>query len=187
MGNPKAIAQRATVLFLRLRRGFADHAGLIAGRLPNSQTGARSPAPAWPHERATGLGGSATSDARGAFSLPLLSPGQYRVRTTAEPIARRQELQLNRGALELNFRLRPLSDVWESGQYRSVFLPEARPSSFYGPDVDTSRSGSTKRPEQTRRSRIDNLANYRPHPASRPASRRPRRLHHAGHPTRRYG
>ncbi len=39
--------------------------------------------------------------------------------------------------------LRPLSDVWESGQYRSVFLPGTQTIvTFYGPDVDTSRSGS---------------------------------------------
>src|SRR5580693_8174143 len=45
--------------------------------------------------------------------------------------------------LELEFRLRPLSDVWESGQYRSVFLPGTKTIvTFYGPDVDSSHSAS---------------------------------------------
>ena len=45
--------------------------------------------------------------------------------------------------LDIDFRLRPISDVWESGQYRSVFLPGTQTIvTFYGPDVDTSRSGT---------------------------------------------
>src|SRR5262249_7240612 len=45
--------------------------------------------------------------------------------------------------LELEVRLRPLSDVWEGGQYKSVFLPGYKTIvTFYGPDVDSSRSGS---------------------------------------------
>ena len=55
-----------------------------------------------------------------------------------------QELELPVAArLELDFRARPLSDVWEGGQYKSVFLPGAKTIvTFFGPDVDTSRSGS---------------------------------------------
>ncbi len=45
--------------------------------------------------------------------------------------------------IELDFRLRPLSDVWESGQYNSVFLPGSKTIvTFYGPDVDPSKTGS---------------------------------------------
>ncbi len=44
---------------------------------------------------------------------------------------------------DLSFRLRPLSDVWESGQTNSVFLPGSRTIvTFFGPDVDASRTGS---------------------------------------------
>ena len=45
--------------------------------------------------------------------------------------------------VELDFRLRPLSDVWESGEYRSVFLPGSKTIvTFFGPDVDPSKTGS---------------------------------------------
>src|SRR5262249_32018918 len=45
--------------------------------------------------------------------------------------------------IDLDFRLRPLSDVWEAGQYNSVFLPGTKTIvNFFGPDVDPSRSGS---------------------------------------------
>jgi hypothetical protein len=55
-----------------------------------------------------------------------------------------QELELTVAArIELDFRLRPLSDVWESGQYKSVFLPGQKTIvPFYGPDFDPSKSGS---------------------------------------------
>ena len=121
--------------------------GLIAGRLVSSQTGAPiAGAQVSYSNEATGTSGTAKSDPQGAFFLPLLSPGQYHVRVTAAGFQSRevQELQLPVAArLELNFRLRPLSDVWESGQYRSVFLPGSQTIvTFYGPDVDSSRSGS---------------------------------------------
>ena len=52
-------------------------------------------------------------------------------------------VELSAGRIEIDFKLRPLSDVWESGQYKSVFLPGSKTIvTFYGPDVDTSRSGS---------------------------------------------
>ena len=49
--------------------------------------------------------------------------------------------------MELNPRLRPLSDVWEAGQLRSVFLPGSKAIvNFFGPDVDTSRSAFVEVP-----------------------------------------
>jgi hypothetical protein len=121
--------------------------GLIAGRLVNSQTGAPvAGAQITYSNAATGSNGAAASDASGNFFLPMLSPGFYRIRATATGFQARevQELELPVAArLELNFRMRPLSDVWESGQYRSVFLPGTKTIvTFYGPDVDSSRSGS---------------------------------------------
>jgi hypothetical protein len=86
------------------------------------------------------------SDAGGFYYLPLLSPGLYSVRAEAAGYQAQelQELELAVAArLEVDFRLRPLADVWESGEYRSVFLPGTRTIvTFYGPDVDSSRSGS---------------------------------------------
>src|ERR1044071_5812956 len=101
--------------------------GLIAGRLVNSRTGVPiGGAEVAYTNAATGSSGSALSDPRGNFFLPMLSPGQYRIRATAAGFQTRevQELELPVAArLELNFRMRPLNDVWEAGQYRSVFLP----------------------------------------------------------------
>src|SRR5438270_9701120 len=76
----------------------------------------------------------------------MLSPGLCRVRAIAGGFQSRevQELELPVAArLELEFRLRPLNDVWEAGQYRSVFLPGTKTIvTLFGPDVDPSRSGT---------------------------------------------
>ncbi len=94
----------------------------------------------------TNLAGASASDASGYYYLPLLSPGIYQIRVTAAAYQSQevQELELTVAArIELDFRLRPLSDVWESGEYKSVFLPGQKTIvTFYGPDVDPSKSGS---------------------------------------------
>src|SRR5580693_5328274 len=148
MGNLNAGLRLA--LWLTAMAGVAlaqTTQGLIAGRLVNSQTGAPiARAQISYSNAATGASGVATSDPSGNYFLPLLSPGTYRVRATADGFQARevQELELPVAArLELEFRLRPLNDVWESGEYRSVFLPGTKTIvTFYGPDVDSSRSGS---------------------------------------------
>ncbi len=90
--------------------------------------------------------GTVRSDALGYYFIPLLSPGTYVLRVTANKYQPQeiQELSLAvAGRIEVDFKLRPLSDVWEAGQYRSVFLPGSRTIvTFYGPDDDPSRSGS---------------------------------------------
>lgn len=121
--------------------------GLISGQLLNSVTGQPIAQASVTFSSAfTDLAGAAESDASGRYYLPLLSPGAYRIRVTAPAYQSQevQELQLTVAArIELDFRLRPLSDVWESGQYRSVFLPGQNTIlPFYGPDVDPSKSGS---------------------------------------------
>ena len=120
--------------------------GLISGRLLNSVTGR---AIGGASIVAIGAGTSearTTSDASGYFYLPLLSPASYRVQVTQTGYQSQeiQELTLAVAArLELDFLLRPLSDVWEAGQYNSVFLPGSKTIvTFFGPDVDPSRSGS---------------------------------------------
>ena len=86
------------------------------------------------------------SDVSGYYLLPLLSPGLYHIRATAEGFQAQelQEIELTVAArVDLDFRLRPLSDVWEAGQYNSVFLPGAKTIvTFYGPDVDSTKTGS---------------------------------------------
>ena len=121
--------------------------GLIAGDVRHARTGApiAQATVAYVHQ-STGNSGSAATDAAGGYFLPLLSPGVYRLRVTAPQFQAQevQELELPvAGRLEVSFALRPLNDVWESGQYRSVFLPGSRTIvTFFGPDVDSSRSGT---------------------------------------------
>jgi hypothetical protein len=120
--------------------------GLISGRLLDSVTGR---AISQASVLAIGAGiteARTTSDAAGYFYLPLLSPATYRVQVTHTGYQSQeiQELTLAVAArLDLDFLLRPLSDVWEAGQYNSVFLPGSKTIvTFFGPDVDPSRSGS---------------------------------------------
>jgi hypothetical protein len=121
--------------------------GLISGRLLNSVTGRPIDGATVGFTSATSnLAGASPADANGYYYLPLLSPGFYRIRVTAPNFQSQevQELELTVAArVELDFRLRPLSDVWESGEYKSVFLPGQKTIvTFYGPDVDSSKSGS---------------------------------------------
>ncbi len=121
--------------------------GIISGRLVDSRTGqAISGASILYRSQGTDAGGTSRSDEGGFYYLPLLSPGLYllRAEATGYQAQELQELELTVAArLEVDFRLRPISDVWESGQYRSVFLPGTQTIvTFYGPDVDSSRSGS---------------------------------------------
>ena len=69
------------------------------------------------------------------------------------------------GLVSLEFRLRPLNDVWESGQYRSVFLPGTKTVvTFFGPDVDTSRPASFS-VQQGEKSTLDTSQSYVVEPA----------------------
>jgi hypothetical protein len=120
---------------------------LISGRLLNSVTGRPVGAAIVTYSSsASTLTGTSASDASGYYYLPLLSPGVYRVRVDAMAYQSQetQELELAVAArIELDFHLRPLTDVWEAGQYNSVFLPGSKTIvTFFGPDVDPSRSGS---------------------------------------------
>lgn len=121
--------------------------GLISGRLINSATGKPIAGAHIEYLSAlSNLGGGSESDVAGYYYLPLLSPGFYQVRVTADGYQSQeiQELELTVAArIDLDFRLRPLNDVWETGQFNSVFLPGGRTIvTFFGPDVDTTKSGS---------------------------------------------
>ena len=129
--------------------------GLISGRIVDSQSG--RPVAAAEIQCTIAGGGSpvvAHSGAGGYFVLPLLSPGTYRLRIEAARYQAAEVHQLDvpvAGRLDLQFRLRPQSDVWQAGQYRSVFLPNTDAIlTFYGPDVDTSRSASFAAPRANR-------------------------------------
>lgn len=138
--------------------------GLISGRVRNSVTGRplAGLAIAW-SSTTLGSSGIATSDAGGFYFLPLLSAGTYTVRASGADYQPQEVQQLElavAGRIQLDFQLRPLNDVWESGQYRSVFLPGTKTIvTFYGPDLDSSRSGSFEA-QRGQRGTLDTSASY---------------------------
>jgi hypothetical protein len=79
------------------------------------------------------------TEARGNYVLPPLSPGVYRIRISADQFQPKEFHNLElavAGRLQLDVRLRPLSDVWEAGQSRSAFFPESEyVTTFHGPDI----------------------------------------------------
>jgi hypothetical protein len=120
---------------------------LISGRLQDSITGQPIAHALISFEALNeNTAGAAESDDLGFYYLPLLSPGFYHLRFTAERYQSQElyEIELPVAArMELDLRMRILSDVWEAGQFHSVFLPGVKTIvTFYGPDVDPSLSGS---------------------------------------------
>jgi len=121
--------------------------GLISGRLVNSVSGRPiGGASVFYSSSSSNLAGASETDQTGYYYLPLLSPGLYQLRISARGYQSQevQQLELTVAArIEIDFRLRPLNDVWESGQYNSVFLPGSKTIvTFFGPDVDPSKTGS---------------------------------------------
>ena len=97
-------------------------------------------------EFVTNFAGGAVSDSSGYYLLPLLSPGLYQIRVTADGY-QAQEVQTSSSPLPpvsiSTSGFGPLNDVWEAGQYNSVFLPGSKTIvTFYGPDVDSTKTGS---------------------------------------------
>ena len=121
--------------------------GLISGTVVNSVSGQPVAGAKITYTSETlAATGTLKSDPAGYYFLPLLSPGAYTVRAEADGYQSQELQQLDlrvAGRIQIDFKLRPLTDVWEAGQYRSVFLPGSKTIvTFFGPDVDTSRSGT---------------------------------------------
>ncbi|MBZ5607034.1 MAG: TonB-dependent receptor [Acidobacteriia bacterium] len=140
---------RALVLFFLTGAAALSQTtqGLISGRLVDSVTGRPlAGASILFSSSASNLSGASASDASGYYYLPLLSPGFYQISVNAPGYQSQevQQIELTVAArVELDFKLRPLNDVWESGEYRSVFLPGSKTIvTFFGPDVDPSKTGS---------------------------------------------
>lgn len=154
MGYDCSLSTFSTVVRLLLTAALAatlapaqTTQGVISGRMVSSVTGQPiAQASVTFASNTSTASGSSVSDDNGYYALPLLSPGTYRIRTTAMGYQAQevQELELEVASrIDLSFRLRPLSDVWEAGQTNSVFLPGSKTIvTFFGPDVDTSRTGS---------------------------------------------
>jgi len=124
--------------------------GVIFGRVTDLREGIPVAGAAVSYERIESrASGQMEADAAGNYTLASLTPGAYRLRASAEGYQPREFYDLRlpvAGFLEIDFRLRPLEDVWEQGQYRSVVLPGARSVvTFYGPDLDRSRSQELER------------------------------------------
>ena len=138
--------------------------GLISGRVLNSVSGQPVAIATVSYSSSTlAATGTYQTDSAGYYFLPLLSAGTYTIHVTAQGYQGQELQQLElavAGRLQIEFRLRPLSDVWEAGQYRSVFLPGTKTIvTFYGPDVDPSRSGSFEG-QQGQRGALDTSVSY---------------------------
>jgi hypothetical protein len=138
--------------------------GLISGSIIDSVTGRPVTGAVIAYSSsALAVNGTAAGDSGGAYFLPMLSPGAYSIRASASGYQAQelQQLELQvAGRIQIDFRLRPLHDVWEAGQFRSVFLPGSKTIvTFYGPDVDTSRSGSFEG-QQGKRGTLDTSVSY---------------------------
>jgi hypothetical protein len=94
----------------------------------------------------SGLETTVSADSFGAYSFPLLSPGQYALRVLADGYQPQElyELSLAVSArLAVRFRMRPLYDVWESRDLQAVVYSESNHVlNFFGPDVDPNRFAS---------------------------------------------
>ncbi len=121
--------------------------GLISGRILNSVSGrAIVGAQVTCGTRLGLLAATSVADSGGHYFLPQLTPGVYRVRVTASSFQPNEAAEVEVAVasnVDLDFRLRPIADVWEAGRYRSVFLPGTKTEvAFFGPDVDLSRTGN---------------------------------------------
>ncbi len=118
--------------------------GILVGRITDSVTGRSIPlvSVSVRNESTTAVF-PAHADSGGNYAVGSLSPGEYRVTVTAPNYQTQQARALLlpvAGRVELNFRLRPLYDVFEANQFRSWLVPGSQQAiGFYGPDVDTTR------------------------------------------------
>ena len=121
--------------------------GLVAGRIVDAQMGQPVAGAQISYvSLRTNTRGLVDVGPKGFYALPLLPPGLYRIRATADGYQAQEVHQLElpvAGRIDLNLKLRPLGDVWEQGRYRSVFFPDSEAVlTFFGPDVDASRVGT---------------------------------------------
>ena len=123
--------------------------GFVTGTLRDSVSGNPIPGASIVCESAaTNTRVPARSGEDGSFGLPLMPPGNYRVRVeeaTHQAVDIQNLVLPVAGVLNLDLRLRPLSDVWERNQYRSVYLPGSRTMAVFSPLVSSRLASSATR------------------------------------------
>lgn len=143
----RLVARLAGALWLAVSAPAQTTQALVSGRVLDAQDGTPLAGARIVYSaRRDGQKGSAAAGAGGRYHLPMLSPGTYALRAEAAGYQAQEmhEVVLPvAGFLEIDFRLRPLSDVWERGLGRGV-LPMGNRGvvTFYGPDLDTTRSAA---------------------------------------------
>lgn len=138
------VKRLATLLLLAWPAVSQTTQGILVGRITDSVTGQRVPLVSVSvRNEATTTVFPARADMAGNYAVASLSPGEYRVTVTAPGYQTQQARALVlpvAGRVELNFRLRPLTDIFEANQFRSWVVPGSQQAiGFYGPDVDTTR------------------------------------------------
>jgi hypothetical protein len=116
---------------------------LIVGRITDRLTGKKIPNAKVDYESdSTRTSGTRKVDENGIYTLPLLPPGTYRLTATAgedyQPLRYESIAVPVAAALDIDFALRRLTDIFDKNLFRSV--PTGHLLNFYGPDVDTSRA-----------------------------------------------
>jgi hypothetical protein len=90
----------------------------------------------------TNTRGSREADETGSYALPLLPPGKYNLTASAgadyQPLRYELIVVPVAAAVEVDFPLRSLTDIFDKNLFRSV--PTGHVLNFYGPDVDNSRA-----------------------------------------------
>jgi hypothetical protein len=140
----RLIGLAAAALLITIPAGAQSTQGVILGRIVDSITGQAVKSASIECVNAeTRRVFSANSGPLGFYAVPALSPGVYAVTVTEKDHQTQQARIVHvtvASRVELNFRLRPLSDLWEAGRFGTWRMPgQQRTLAQYGPDVDTSR------------------------------------------------
>lgn len=111
----------------------------------------------------SGIDGGGVTDNSGSYLLPLLSPGTYRLEVSGDGYQPQEMNGLSLevgGKLFLEFRLRPLSDVWElKSRGAAVARGSTEVRTFYGPDVNPNRVAILE-PSLMQATKLDSSVSY---------------------------
>lgn len=92
--------------------------------------------------------GETITDADGKFVMRDVTPGVYTLRAGHGGYQSREIREVSvpvAGYLSFDFRLRPLTDVWEHGTYRNLSVsPDRTLVTYFGPDVERNKVQSVQ-------------------------------------------